>query len=76
MREVVSDLKFFAHKGCKIVAQFFLTSRFFWHWCYYPHWSRDALPMTTSVYLHNVSRVMCQMSCVMCQIEFFMCFFL
>ena len=46
-----SGLRFktFAHKWCKIAAQFFLlpfgqfclTSRIFWYWCYYPHRSRD-----------------------------------
>ena len=42
---MVSDLKTFSYKRCKIVAQrkvcFF--QRIFWYWCYYPHRSRDAL---------------------------------
>ena len=48
---MVSDLKTFAHKGCKIATQkkvcfsanFALLAGFYWYRCYYPHWSRDAL---------------------------------
>ena len=52
-KEVVSDLKFFNNKGCKIAAQFFCVcfSRrilpywpgLFWYLCYHPDWSRDSL---------------------------------
>ena len=48
---MVSDLKTFAHIGCKInvetkivfSATFALLAGFFWYQCYYPHRSRDSL---------------------------------
>ena len=55
---MVSDLKTFANKGCKIAAQkkvsfsanFALVAGFFWSWCYYPHWLRDFLSPICGIY--------------------------
>ena len=55
---MVSGLKTFAHKGCKIVAQeklfflvnFDLIAGFFLYRCYYLHWSRDALSPVCGIF--------------------------
>ena len=55
---MVSDLKTFAHKGCKIAAQFFfvfsanfdLLAGFFWYRCYYPHRSRELVSPVCGIF--------------------------
>ena len=52
---------FCAHKGWKITAKkifrlstnFVLLAGFFWYWCYYPHWSGDALSPECGIFPHN-----------------------
>ena len=61
---MVSDLKTFADKGCKIAAQqnfcfsanFAFIAGFFWYWCYYSHWLRDALSPICKIFKGNFSK--------------------
>ena len=57
---MVSHLKTFAQKGCKIAAEkkeenksadFALLEGYFWYRCYYPHRSRDALSPVCGIFL-------------------------
>ena len=56
---MVSDLKTFSHKACKIATQkkkkksanFALVAGFFWYQCYDPHRSRDSLSPKYGIFL-------------------------
>ena len=62
---MVSDLKTFAHKGCKIAGQqkvsflanFALLAGFFWYRCYYPHQSRDSLSPVCGIFLFSFNSI-------------------
>ena len=55
---MVSDLKTFVYKGCKIATQkkslflanFALLAGFLWYRCYYPHRSREALSPVCGIF--------------------------
>ena len=61
---MVSDLKTFTQKGCKIAAlkkvffgNFVLLSRVFWYWCYYLHRSRDSLSPVSRIFTHFKAKI-------------------